>query len=116
MAMSEEPNEQELDERLRELQRQRQVREQAVRTANQAMGIGFRIGLELVVGVAVGAALGWALDEKLGTRPWIMVAGFVIGFGAGLRNVFRAVDKYDRKLSEAEAADKAEAENRGRKE
>lgn len=109
--MSDELEERKLDARLEQLRREREIRDEATRTAGRAMGIGFRIGIELVVGVAVGAAIGWALDDWLGTRPWIMIVGFLFGFAAGLRNVFRSVEKYDRKWTEADAADKAKAKD-----
>ena len=58
---------------------------------NSALGMGLRIGLELVVAVAVGVGLGWLADQGLGTRPWAMLAGIVVGFAAGVVNVYRAM-------------------------
>jgi ATP synthase protein I len=54
-----------------------------------ALGLAFRVSVELVSAVAVGLAIGWALDEWLGTRPWVMVAFIVLGFAAGVMNVYR---------------------------
>ncbi|HVH74942.1 MAG TPA: AtpZ/AtpI family protein [Stellaceae bacterium] len=54
-------------------------------------GLGFRIGIELVASLAVGVALGWVVDRLAHTRPWGIVAGFVLGAAAGLLNVMRAV-------------------------
>jgi ATP synthase protein I len=56
-----------------------------------ALGLAFRIGLELVVAVVVGTVIGWALDQWLGTRPWLTIAFFFLGVGAGMVNVWRAV-------------------------
>jgi ATP synthase protein I len=56
-----------------------------------ALGLALRIGLELVVAVVVGTAIGWALDQWLGTRPWLTIAFFFLGVGAGMVNVWRAV-------------------------
>ena len=98
-----------LDKRLAEVRAARDaevVRAEASRTAGTAMGIGFRIGIELVVGVVIGAGGGYALDRWLGTAPWLMVLGLVVGFAAGLRNVFRLTAQYGAKWDAADAADK----------
>ena len=59
---------------------------------NSAMSVGLRIGLELVVAVGVGTGLGWLIDQGLGSRPWAMLAGLLLGFAAGLLNVWRAMN------------------------
>jgi ATP synthase protein I len=99
-----------LDKRLAEARaaKDAQVRADAARTAGTAMGLGLRIGIELVVGVAIGTGGGYALDQWLGTAPWLMVFGLIVGFSAGLRNVFRSADNIGKKWDAAEAADRAE--------
>jgi ATP synthase protein I len=101
-----------LDRRLAELRSEREaeaVRAEASRTASTALGLGFRIGIELVVAVGVCAAIGWAIDRQVGSAPWGMLAGFVLGFGAGLRNLFRTATRYGERWDAAEAADRAAA-------
>lgn len=103
-----------LDRRLGDLRAQREAAEaraKASRTAGTAMGLGFRIGIELVVGVAVGTGGGWALDRWLGTAPWLMIAGLIVGFAAGLRNVFRSAESMGKKWDAADAADKSSRES-----
>ncbi|MBC8055244.1 MAG: AtpZ/AtpI family protein [Rhizobiales bacterium] len=100
-----------LDKRLAEIRAARDadaIRAEATRTAGTAMGIGFRIGTELVVGVVIGAGGGYALDRWLGTAPWLMILGLVVGFAAGLRNVFRLTAEYGAKWDAADAADAAD--------
>lgn len=58
---------------------------------SKGLSFAFRIGTELVAGIAVGVGIGWALDRWLGTKPWLMIAFFVLGAAAGMMNVFRAV-------------------------
>jgi ATP synthase protein I len=55
----------------------------------QGLSIAFRIGTELVVSTVVGAFVGYFLDSWLGTRPWIMVAGVLLGAVAGFRSVYQ---------------------------
>ena len=57
----------------------------------QGMSLALRIGMELVVAVVVGAGIGWAIDRGLGTQPWALLVLLLLGFGAGLLNVYRAV-------------------------
>ncbi len=87
------------------------VRAEASRTAGTAMGIGFRIGIELVVGVCIGTGGGYALDRWLGTAPWLMIVGLLVGFAAGLRNVFKSADDYGQKWDAADKADKLDSKS-----
>jgi len=59
------------------------------RPPQTALGLAFRVSVELVSAVAVGLAIGWVLDEWLDTRPWVMVVFIVLGFAAGVMNVYR---------------------------
>ncbi len=56
------------------------------------MGLGFRIGMELVVGLAVGGGVGYLIDRWLGSSPWLTILFFFLGAGAGVMNVYRAVN------------------------
>jgi len=38
---------------------------------------------------AAGAVIGWLLDRWLGTKPWLILVFFILGFAAGLLNVYR---------------------------
>lgn len=49
------------------------------------------LGFEFVIAVLLPGALGWWLDGRFGSRPWIMLAGGLLGFIAGLRLLMRSV-------------------------
>ncbi|MGE0153917.1 MAG: AtpZ/AtpI family protein [Reyranellaceae bacterium] len=83
------------------------------RQANEKMGIGMRIALELVAGVIVGTAIGLGLDYWLGTKPWLMIAFFIVGSGAGFMNVIRVARAEDRRQAERKAAEAARRKNEG---
>jgi len=53
------------------------------------------IGMEFVVAILLFGGIGWWLDGdgRLGTRPWLMVAGFGVGFAVGLWMLIRAANK-----------------------
>lgn len=46
-------------------------------------------GVELAGVVLVMAIGGWWLDGKLGTGPWMMVAGVGVGMVGGIYNLYR---------------------------
>ena len=50
------------------------------------------VGFEFIIAVLVPGALGWWLDGKFGSRPWIMLAGGLLGFIAGLPILMRSVN------------------------
>jgi len=56
---------------------------------NSALGLAFRVSVELVSAVAVGFAIGWGFDQLLDTNPWLMVVFIILGFIAGVMNVYR---------------------------
>lgn len=53
---------------------------------------GMRLSTELVAGVIVGAAIGWALDRLLGSSPWGLTVGLLLGFAGGVANLVRAAN------------------------
>jgi F0F1-type ATP synthase assembly protein I len=67
------------------------------------------VGLELALSVLVGVLGGQWLDTRLGTEPWLMVSGLLLGAVAGFRTLWRALDKANRAL---EREEQRERENR----
>jgi F0F1-type ATP synthase assembly protein I len=64
-------------------------------------------GLELGLSVVLCVLLGLWLDSRLGTAPWLMLAGLGLGLVAGFRSVLRAVRRADR-VAEQEAREARE--------
>ncbi len=54
------------------------------------LGFAMRIGVELVAALIVGVAIGYFLDQWLGTKPWLMLLGFILGSVAGFLGGYRA--------------------------
>lgn len=42
------------------------------------------MGVELVAAILTWAGIGWLLDRWLGTAPWLLAVGALVGNGAGL--------------------------------
>ncbi|MGD9669140.1 MAG: AtpZ/AtpI family protein [Hyphomicrobiaceae bacterium] len=59
----------------------------------RGMSYGLKIGSEFVGAILVGAAIGYALDYLLGTKPWLLLLFFVLGFAAGVLNVMRGYQR-----------------------
>jgi ATP synthase protein I len=86
----------ELGKRLDEAQQRQADRNKAPPPTQ--MGIAFRFATELVVALLVGGAMGWGIDWLFGyfgihTKPLFLIAMFVLGGAAGVRNVIRAAQE-----------------------
>ena len=60
---------------------------------NRKSGIAYAAALTLFVSVATLCGAGWLLDRWLGTRPWLMVVGLILGAAAGFYEFFRLTSK-----------------------
>ena len=50
-----------------------------------------QIGLMLVTTMVLCGGIGYALDRKFGSRPWLLLAGLLVGMAAGFVSFFRLV-------------------------
>ena len=48
------------------------------------------MGLTLVISTVLGLWGGYALDRWLGTAPWLLLVGLLLGIASGFVNLFRA--------------------------
>jgi ATP synthase protein I len=60
--------------------------------SKKSIGLAFRIGIEMVAAMIVGVGGGMLIDRWLGTTPWGLIGMFFLGAGAGIVNVYRAVN------------------------
>jgi ATP synthase protein I len=60
---------------------------------NRKAGFAYAAGITLVVTVAVFCGLGWFLDKWLGTEPYLLIGGIVLGSAAGLFEFVRLSSK-----------------------
>jgi ATP synthase protein I len=61
------------------------------RTPWRQVGILVGLGLTLVAATAIGVALGILVDRWLGSSPWGLVLGLLLGVTAGFRQVLRDI-------------------------
>lgn len=45
---------------------------------------GWVLAVQLISGVFTWGGIGWLLDRWLDTGPWLLVAGFVVGWATGI--------------------------------
>lgn len=92
----------ELGQKIKEAQ-ERQER----RTSSSGSGLSdnksgaasaMRAGTDLVAALAVGGFLGYWIDRWLGTKPWMMIILFFLGFCAGFLNIYRSQTGQDYKI------------------
>jgi ATP synthase protein I len=62
---------------------------------NRKSSIAYAAALSLFFSVVAMLGLGWLLDRWLGTTPWLMVAGIVLGSALGLYEFVRLTSKID---------------------
>jgi ATP synthase protein I len=60
---------------------------------NRKSGLAYAAAFGLFSAVVAGLVVGWVLDRWLGTRPWILVAGIVLGAVAGFYQFIRITSK-----------------------
>jgi ATP synthase protein I len=60
---------------------------------NRKSGLAYGAALSLFAAVVAGLIVGWLLDRWLGTRPWLLVTGIVLGSAAGFYEFIRATSK-----------------------
>ena len=60
---------------------------------NRKTGLAYAAALSLFAAVLSGLIAGWLLDRWLGTKPWLLVVGLVLGSAAGFYELVRASSK-----------------------
>lgn len=59
------------------------------------MGQAVRIATDLLASLIVGGGLGWLVDTYLlSSAPWGVVVGLMLGLAAGIRNAYRAAQRW----------------------
>ena len=90
-----------LHEFARELEELRRRHESEARQPREnpharASHLVMRLLTDLGAGLIAGVLLGWGLDRWLGSRPWGIIGGSLLGLAAGVRNVLRTADSVSR--------------------
>lgn len=57
---------------------------------------GVAVAGNLVACVLVGMLLGWGVDWLLGSQPWGLILGLVLGFAAWLRELWGLISNEDK--------------------
>lgn len=65
--------------------------------AGALMGVGLQFAASILLFLLVGH---W-LDGRLGTRPWLLIAGALLGGGAGFYSLYRQLVVLPRRRREA---------------
>ncbi len=90
----------ELGQKIKEAQERQEGRPTTAPKPEDMSGTAsaMRVGTDLVAALAVGGFLGYWMDRWLGTKPWMMVIFFFLGFFAGFLNIYRAQTGQDYKI------------------
>lgn len=60
---------------------------------NRKSGFAYAAAISLFASVVTFCGLGWMLDKWLGTQPWFLIGGIVLGSAAGLYQFVRISSK-----------------------
>lgn len=60
---------------------------------NRKTGLAYAAAFSLFAAVVAGLLLGWLLDRWLGTQPWLLVTGIVLGAAAGFYEFIRTAKR-----------------------
>jgi ATP synthase protein I len=60
---------------------------------NRKSGLAYAAAFSLFSAVLAGLIAGWLLDRWLGTQPWLLIAGIVLGAVAGFYEFIRVSSK-----------------------
>jgi ATP synthase protein I len=60
---------------------------------NRRSGLAYAAAFSLFSAVVAGLIIGWLLDRWLGTSPWLLVTGIVLGAVAGFYEFIRSAAK-----------------------
>ncbi|HXT18503.1 MAG TPA: AtpZ/AtpI family protein [Gemmatimonadaceae bacterium] len=87
------------------------------RAPGPAQGLGGAefagLGLQFALAILLFAALGAWLDRRLGSSPWLLLVGVLVGAGGGFHSMYRKITAAQRRDAEARnAARAARQENR----
>lgn len=69
--------------------------EQEEESVNRKSSMAYAAALSLFFSVVTLLGLGWLLDRWLGTGPWLLVAGIVLGSVIGLYEFVRLTSRID---------------------
>ena len=60
---------------------------------NRKSGLAYAAAFSLFSAVVAGLIAGWLLDRWLGTQPWLLITGIVLGAVAGFYEFIRVSSK-----------------------
>jgi ATP synthase protein I len=60
---------------------------------NRKSGLAYAAAISLFASVVAGLIVGWLLDRWLGTSPWLLVVGLLLGAVAGFYEFIRSTSK-----------------------
>ena len=63
------------------------------RETNRKSGLAYAAAFSLFSAVVAGLIAGWLLDRWLGTQPWLLIAGIVLGAVVGFYQFIRVSSK-----------------------
>lgn len=61
------------------------------------MNLGVRILVDMFAAMIVGTLLGFGVDSFFDTQPFGIIVGLIVGLAAGVTNLVRTIENWDKK-------------------
>jgi len=62
----------------------------------KGLSFAYRISTELLAAVGVSVVIGLMIDKYFGTKPFGLIALIILGFFAGLLNIYRLISRIEK--------------------
>jgi F0F1-type ATP synthase assembly protein I len=72
------------------------------RKGRMKMGRAYQAAFEATIAVVVAGAAGGYADQKLGTGPWLLIAGVLLGFGTFVLRLVKLLNELSPGAGDAE--------------
>ncbi len=73
--------------------KERQESAENEQNVNRRSGLAYAAALTLFFSVLTFFGFGWFLDRWLGTSPWLVVAGIILGASLGFYEFYRLISR-----------------------
>jgi ATP synthase protein I len=71
----------------------------------KSLAVASSIGLSMVISIFLGLGIGYYLDKWLGTKPWLLLGGLLVGIVAAFNNLIILTKRLENKRIKSNGRD-----------
>jgi ATP synthase protein I len=73
------------------------------------LAVASSVGLAMLLSIFFGLAMGYYLDKWLGTKPWLLLVGLLVGIVAAFNNFIILTKRLEKQRTDKYGTDKGES-------